>query len=66
MSKTYRYKDETNSKNIKMLFASVLIFFSCIAIVFLMSVIFGMGEYSSVVNPYDRPRASYSYHDHRI
>ncbi len=59
-------KDQTNSKNIKMMLAYVLIFFVCIIIVIVMSVFFGMKQYSGLPGPCDRPRTSICFHDHRV
>lgn len=59
-------EDTTNKNNIKMIVMSILIFFSCIIIVFALSIVFGMRTFSTVSNFYDRPAASISFHDHRL
>jgi len=59
-------EDKTNKQNMKMLLVYIMSFFACIVIVMLMSVIFGFGLPSTVVNPYDRPASSLSFHDHRL
>lgn len=58
--------DIQNKQNLRMLLAYVVIFLTCIAVVAIMSVVFGSKLYNPVTNFYDRPVSTFEYKEHRI
>jgi lipopolysaccharide/colanic/teichoic acid biosynthesis glycosyltransferase len=58
--------DQTNKRNIQMFFSYIGIIVLCMVAIAVIAVLAG----TSVINPslgmFDRPRASLSFHDHRL
>jgi hypothetical protein len=58
--------DQTNRKNLIMLFSYIGLFILCIITVALIAIFAGSTMYNPNLSGYDRPVASLCYHDHRL
>jgi hypothetical protein len=58
--------DETNKRNIIMFFSYIGMIFICIAAIIVVIAIAGTANINQNIGSLDRPRASISFHDHRL